>query len=97
MQVCSACTELKGPATEYVRYFNFPPEVKASIKSPPLSVLLAYRQQCMANAPDKVCLDSLSILHVCEVSSAACPGSVSLNEQAFQHVLSAMHLTLVSA
>ncbi|CAL5227088.1 g9994 [Coccomyxa viridis] len=50
-QVCSACTELKGPATEYVRYFNFPPEVKASIKSPPLSVLLAYRQQCMADAP----------------------------------------------
>lgn len=57
MQVCSACTELKGPATEYVRYFNFPPEVRASIKSPPLSVLLTYRQRCMADAPKEVHLD----------------------------------------
>lgn len=64
MQVCSACTELKGPATEYVRYFNFPPEVKASIKSPPLSVLLAYRQQCMADAPTEVSLDLPSMKHV---------------------------------
>ena len=56
VQVCSACTELKGPATEYVRYFNFAPEVKASIKSPPLSVLLAYRQQCIAGATKEVSL-----------------------------------------
>ena len=47
VQICSACTGLKGPATEYVRYFNFPPEVRASIKNPPLSLLLAYRQQCL--------------------------------------------------
>ena len=48
MQICSACTGLKGPATEYVRYFNFPPEVRASIKNPPLSLLLAHRQQCLS-------------------------------------------------
>ena len=48
LQICSACTGLKGPATEYVRYFNFPPEVRASIKNPPLSLLLAHRQQCLS-------------------------------------------------
>jgi hypothetical protein len=48
VQICSACTGLKGPATEYVRYFNFPPEVRASIKNPPLSLLLAHRQQCLS-------------------------------------------------
>ena len=63
MQVCSACTELKGPATEYVRYFNFTPEVKASIKSPPLSVLLKYRQQCLTDAPIQVHLATKSKRH----------------------------------
>ena len=48
LQICSACTGLKGPATEYVRYFNFPPAVRASIKNPPLSLLLAHRQQCLS-------------------------------------------------
>ena len=65
LQVCSATTELKGPATEYVRYFNFPPEVKASIKSPPLSVLLTHRQQCAANATKEVCHPHTAMPLVC--------------------------------